>query len=68
MRVDKFLFCVRLFKTRSMAADACGKGRILGSETGVLPLHNSAMSVNDQRSIANQNMKINMGKPEFSWL
>ncbi|MBR4267400.1 MAG: RNA-binding S4 domain-containing protein [Bacteroidales bacterium] len=37
MRVDKFLFCVRLFKTRSMAADACGKGRILVNGTSVKP-------------------------------
>ncbi len=37
MRVDKFLFCVRLFKTRSMAADACGKGRILVNGTAVKP-------------------------------
>lgn len=37
MRVDKFLFCVRLFKTRSMAADACGKGRILVNGASVKP-------------------------------
>lgn len=28
MRIDKWLWCVRLFKSRSMAADACDRGWI----------------------------------------
>ena len=37
MRVDKFLFCVRLFKTRTIAAEACNKGRILVNGSAVKP-------------------------------
>ena len=37
IRVDKFLWAVRIFKTRSIAADECGKGRIIINNIAVKP-------------------------------
>ena len=34
MRLDKYLWAVRLYKTRSMAADACQAGRVTLSSDG----------------------------------
>lgn len=37
MRVDKYLWCIRLFKTRSIATDACKKGHIKVEGTNLKP-------------------------------
>lgn len=36
-RVDKYLFAVRIYKTRSIAADACKKGRVTMGGTQLKP-------------------------------
>lgn len=37
VRIDKWMWAVRLFKTRSIAADACKKGRVMMQGTNVKP-------------------------------
>lgn len=49
IRIDKFLWSVRLYKTRSIAADECRKGRIIINDIQVKPsrivLKNEIISV-----------------------
>ena len=37
MRIDKYLWCVRYYKTRSIATQACKKGQIKVNESVVKP-------------------------------
>ena len=37
MRIDKYLCCIRLFKTRSLATNACKKGQVKMLDTNIKP-------------------------------
>ena len=37
MRIDKYLWCIRLFKTRNMATEACKKGPVKINDSNVKP-------------------------------
>ena len=37
MRIDKYLWCIRVFKTRNMAAEACKKGHVKIDDTNCKP-------------------------------
>lgn len=40
VRVDKFLWCIRLFKSRTLATDACNGGKVKISGESVKPSRN----------------------------
>lgn len=39
MRIDKFLWCARLFKTRANATEACRRGRVRLNDRDPKPAH-----------------------------
>lgn len=37
MRIDKYLWCIRVFKTRNLATNACKKGQVKINDTNIKP-------------------------------
>ena len=52
MRVDKFLWSVRVYKTRSIATDACRKARVKINDAVVKP--SKEVSIGDQIEVRKQ--------------
>ncbi len=52
LRIDKYLWSIRLFKTRSQAGDACDKGRVKWNGTAVKA--SRIVAVGDEYEVKNE--------------
>jgi ribosome-associated heat shock protein Hsp15 len=55
LRIDKYLWSIRIFRTRSLASEACEKGRIKLNGTSVKASKN--VSINDEYEIKAEERK-----------
>lgn len=55
LRLDKYLWAIRLFKTRSMAADACDKNKV--KYKGIAAKAAKTVSIDDEYEVKTENKK-----------
>jgi ribosome-associated heat shock protein Hsp15 len=55
VRIDKYLWCIRLFKTRALASEACEKGKV--RLTGVSVKASRAVNVGDEYEVKTEAKK-----------
>jgi len=55
LRIDKYLWAIRLFKTRSIAADACDRGKV--KQNGVSLKASKTVNVGDEYEVKTEARK-----------
>ena len=55
LRIDKYLWAIRIFKTRSMAAEACNTGKVKSKGSNLKPA--KTVAIGDQYEVKTENKR-----------